>query len=55
MQYILWKHIKDVYEKSQAMAVASKGLTLLPKLTYEHIQLTSYSIMWVDLAAQVIY
>ena len=29
------------------------GLALIPKLTYEHISLTSYSKMRVDLAAQV--
>lgn len=30
-----------------------KVLTLLPKLTYEHINLTSYSKLRADLAAQV--
>ena len=35
------------------MAMNSHGLTLLPKLKREHIQLTSYSKMRVDLAAQV--
>lgn len=29
------------------------GLSLIPKLKYEHISLTSYSKMHVDLAAQV--
>ena len=29
------------------------GLTLLPELKFEHINLTSYSKMRVDLAAQV--
>ncbi len=52
-KFILWQHIKDLYEKVKEMAVASNGLTLLPKLTYEHIYLTSYSKMRVDLAAQV--
>ncbi len=33
--------------------VASPGLTVLPKLKYEHISLTSFSKMRVDLAAQV--
>ena len=30
------------------------GLKLLPKLTYGHIHLTLYSVMWVNLAAQVL-
>ena len=35
------------------MASQSKGLTLMPKLKLEHLKLTSYSRMRVDLAAQV--
>ena len=35
------------------MASTSKGLCLLPKLKLEHIKLTSFSRMRVDLAAQV--
>ena len=30
------------------------GLKLLPRLTYDHINLTSYSVMRVNLAAQVL-
>ena len=30
------------------------GLKLLPRLTYDHIHLTSYSVMRVNLAAQVL-
>ena len=41
-----------LYHKCQP-AVTSPGLTLLPKLKYEHINLTSFSKMRVDLAAQV--
>ena len=51
--FILWKHVKNLYDKTSGMAVQSKGLSLLPKLKLEHIQLTSYSRMRVDLAAQV--
>ena len=29
-------------------------LHLLPRLTYDHIHLNSYSVMWVNLAAQVL-
>ncbi len=34
-------------------SVASKGLTLVPKLKVEHVQLTQFSRMRVDLTAQV--
>lgn len=33
---------------------AAPGVSLVPKLKYEHIYLTSFSKMRVDLAAQVI-
>ena len=36
-----------------SMSIHSKGLTLLPKLKKEHVTLTSFSRMRVDLAAQV--
>lgn len=52
-QFILWKHIQELYDKMNRMAVQSKGLSLLPKLKLEHVQLNSYSRMRVDLAAQV--
>ena len=35
------------------MTLMSEGLTSLPKLTFEHINLTGFSKMRVDLAAQV--
>ena len=47
---ISWDHFKDTYHKSR---VSNSGLVLLPKIKYEHIQLTSFSKMRVDLAAQV--
>ncbi len=43
-----------LYQKVKGMATVSKGLTLLPKLRREHVNLTSYSKMRVDLAAQVL-
>ena len=49
---ISWKHIEKVYEDDQQPGV---GLTLLPKIKREHIKLTSFSKMRVDLAAQVIF
>lgn len=51
--YIEWAHIKNLYEKVSEMSVQSLGLSLLPKLKREHIELTSFSRMRVDLAAQV--
>ena len=35
------------------MSVGSKGLTLVPKLKVDHVELTGFSRMRVDLAAQV--
>ena len=50
---IEWKHLRDLYHKFHSMAVQSAGLSLVPKLKMEHIELTSFSRMRVDLAAQV--
>ena len=47
--FILWSHIKEMFYDDQ-----NHGLHLLPKLTYDHINLTSYSIMNVRLAVQVL-
>uniref|UniRef100_A0A1X7VKG8 Uncharacterized protein n=2 Tax=Amphimedon queenslandica TaxID=400682 RepID=A0A1X7VKG8_AMPQE len=47
---ISWRFVKDLYQ----MTLKSEGLTSLPKLTYEHINLTGFSKMRVDLAAQVL-
>nr|XP_047126212.1 uncharacterized protein LOC124807816 [Hydra vulgaris]XP_047126213.1 uncharacterized protein LOC124807816 [Hydra vulgaris]XP_047126214.1 uncharacterized protein LOC124807816 [Hydra vulgaris]XP_047126215.1 uncharacterized protein LOC124807816 [Hydra vulgaris]XP_047126216.1 uncharacterized protein LOC124807816 [Hydra vulgaris]XP_047126217.1 uncharacterized protein LOC124807816 [Hydra vulgaris]XP_047126218.1 uncharacterized protein LOC124807816 [Hydra vulgaris]XP_047126219.1 uncharacterized p len=47
--YILWSHIADIFKEDQIC-----GLHLLPKLSYDHIKLSSYSVMNVKLAAQVL-
>jgi len=47
---ILWKHLEDLYIKDTSEGT---GLRKLPKLKYEHIHLTNFSKMRVDLAAQV--
>ena len=47
--FILWQHITQLFHQD-----IDNGLKLLPKLTYEHINLNSYSIMRVNLAAQVL-
>ena len=53
-QGITWQHICDLVDKIYNTSIASHGLSLVPKLKQEHINLTSYSRMRVDLAAQVI-
>ena len=47
--YILWQHITDIFFQD-----VDNGLKLLPGLTYEHINLNAYSVMQVNLAAQVL-
>lgn len=47
-----WGHVKELYSKNRAQE-DDVGLALLPKLKYEHVYLTSFSKMCVDLAAQV--
>ena len=47
-QNIWWSHIKDLYERE-----SSAGIRLVPKLKYKHINITSFSAMRVDIAAQV--
>ncbi len=47
-QFLLWKYISDLYYSDLEL-----GLHQLPKLTIEHVMLTSYSKMRVNLAAQV--
>ncbi len=41
-KHIEWNHIKDLYHKLSSMAEVSSGLSLLPKLKKEHVQLTSF-------------
>ena len=47
--YILWSHIAQMFYQD-----IDNGLKLLPRLTYDHINLKSYSVMRVNLAAQVL-
>ena len=44
--FILWNHIGNIFYENYEF-----GLHLLPKITYEDIKLTSYSIINVKLAA----
>lgn len=48
-KYISSQHIWNLYKKNQG----ANGHVLLPKLTLNHVKLTSYSKMSVRLAAQV--
>ena len=47
--HVLWSHITDIFYEDREC-----GLHLLPKLTYDHVKLSSYSVMNVRLAAQVL-
>lgn len=53
-QSISWEFIRDLY-KHNLGSVDNVGVRLVHKLTLEHINLTSFSKMRVDLAAKVIY
>ena len=50
---ISWKHLQDLYAGGSGASKEAPGLSIVPKLKYEHIFLTSFSKMCVDLAAQV--
>ncbi len=52
-QHIVWKQLWDLFGKISGTRDSSCGLSLLPKLKQEHLKLTSFSRMRVDLAAQV--
>ena len=47
--FLMWSHIRDIYNFDQ-----ESGLHCLPRLTNDHINLNSYSVMRVNLAAQVL-
>ena len=47
---ISWEHVKTLYERDKGKAT---GLAVVPKLKFEHINLTPFAKMRVDLAAQV--
>lgn len=51
---ISWRHLKRLYQGDSGACWEAPGLSLVPKLKYEHIYLTSFSKMRVDLAAQVL-
>ena len=48
-----WQLVVELYYRNAGAQTTTPGLSLVPKLTYEHIKLTSFSKMRVDLAVQV--
>ncbi|KAL5515328.1 hypothetical protein EMCRGX_G000480 [Ephydatia muelleri] len=51
---ISWDHLSDLYVLDNDPTKTAPGLRLVPKLMYEHIHLTSFSRMRVDLAAEAL-
>ena len=47
--FLLWSHISQIYDEQ-----LESGLKFVPKLTYDHINLTAYSVMKVKLASEVL-
>ena len=53
-QHISWQHLVDLYHRHRGNGMApTSGVAIIHKIKLEHIKLTSYSKMRVDLAAQV--
>ena len=52
-QHISWQHLESLYKRDTGAGAGPVGLRLVPKLKYEHIYLSSFAKMRVDLAAQV--
>ena len=52
-QAIDWRYVVQLYEQNAGSAV-NQGICLVPKIKYEHVHLTNFSKMRVDLAAQVV-
>ena len=53
-QDILWQQLRWLYDAKLSLSDRSKGLFMLKKLSKEHLDLTSFSRMRVDLAVEVI-
>ena len=52
-KHIEWQQLWKIYNKQATLSSKSKGICFDPKLKLEHMKLTSYSRMRVDLAVQV--
>ena len=53
--YISWQHLVDLYNLGKGSCREAPGLNMLHKLKKEHITLTSYSKMKVNLSGKIIY
>ena len=47
--YVLWQHIAQLFYQD-----VENGLKLMPRLSYDHMKLNSYSTVRVSLAAQIL-
>ena len=52
-QNIDWDLIVQLYKRNAGVTTETPGLCEVPKIKYEHLYLTIFSKMRVDLAAQV--
>ena len=52
-QHINWQFLIQLYESNAGRITETPGLSMVHKLKYEHLHLTSFSKMRVDLAVQV--
>ena len=52
-QNINWQFLIKLYEKNTGRNTETPGLSMAHKLKYEHLQLTSFTKLRVDLAVQV--
>lgn len=52
-QRIDWDLVVQLYKRNAGSITSTPGLMLVPKIKYEHVYLTNFSKMRVDLAAQV--
>ena len=50
---IRWKYITNLYLRNTGQVTETPGLSLVLKIKYEHVHLTSFLKMRVDLAAEV--
>ena len=48
-KYVVWQYIIQIYNEDQ-----ENGLKILPRITSDHVKLTSYSVMRVNVATQVL-
>ena len=50
---IEWEHLESPYKSGTGAVRPAPGLSLLHKVKYEHVYVTSFSKVRVDLAAEV--